>query len=194
LRAPKRGVIKLKGKELSGQGPAHFIDEGVAYISEDPLEEQIVPGLSILEHMVLAGLPIPNRGWGINWKKLKSDYGQLEIKDQLRVAESSRIASTLSGGNVQRMILARALASKPEALLVNYPSRGLDIATVKTIHRLMKELRAQGTAILLISEDLNELLELSDRLVVMSKQQLFGPYDPVEMDAYAIGSVMLEGE
>jgi simple sugar transport system ATP-binding protein len=92
------------------------------------------------------------------------------------------------------MVLSRALIRKPEVLIISYPSRGLDIGTTRTIQQHLIELAEQGTAILLFSEDLDELFKLSDQLVVLSGKRLIGPYLPSETDVTQIGYRMLKGE
>lgn len=91
-----------------------------------------------------------------------------EIRD-LNVPDANRLAGTLSGGNVQRMTFARAVISNPSVLVACYPSRGLDVATVAVVHETLLRLRNGGAAVLLISEDLPELFELSDELLVLSR-------------------------
>ncbi len=194
IRALHRGEIIVCGHNLTGKPPASYIESKIALVSEDPLTEQIIPGLTILEHMVLSGIPMYKKGLGVDWKKVHSHFTELEVVHDLGVASSERIASKLSGGNVQRMVLSRALAAEPKVLLVSYPSRGLDIATVKTIQSMLIEKRDQGAAIILVSEDLTEILELSDRVVVLGQSKIHGPFDPKLTDSYEIGRVMLEGD
>jgi simple sugar transport system ATP-binding protein len=194
LRIPEEGKLTLNDSDLTSAPPKKFIAAGAAYVSEDPLKESIIPEFSILQHMVLAGLPMTPKGLGIDWlhvhKKL-NDYDEVRI---LGLAESSRRADKLSGGNVQRMVLSRALLRNPRILLVSYPSRGLDIGTTRAIQNMLVALAKKGSAILLISEDLSEIFDLSDRIVVLANQQLYGPYNPQETDPYEIGHVMLKGE
>lgn len=194
VRKVKSGTIEIGGKNVTGQSTDKFLEEDIAYIPEDPLHDQIVSGLSIYEHMVLSGMPMEKKNAGIDWKTVKSKFDQSEVVKELRVAEGDRIAETLSGGNVQRMVLARALLSEPKILLVSYPSRGLDIATVRIIHNMFRKLKEVGVAILVISEDLTEVFEIADQIIVLGQTNLYGPYTPQETNVYEIGKVMLEGE
>ena len=91
------------------------------------------------------------------------------------------------------MVFARAVLGDPKLLIVSYPSRGLDIATVNAVHETLEKLREKGTAILFISEDLNELFKMSDSLVVLSENTINGPYPPEKFDADQIGTIMLKG-
>ena len=166
----------------------------MALVSEDPLTDSVIAGFTILEHMVLAGLPMKPRGMGMDWNYIRKQLLARKEVQVLGLAEPSRRADRLSGGNVQRMILSRALLKEPHILLVSYPSRGLDIGTTRSIQNMLIDLADKGAAILLISEDLGELFALSDELLVLSNTKLHGPFLPSETDAYTIGQIMLKGE
>jgi ABC-type uncharacterized transport system ATPase subunit len=194
LRKPKSGTMRFQGVEIDSLNISQRLQQGMVYITEDPLQESVVPGLSILEHMVLCGLEMTQKGLDVDWQDVRNTFDSLDIVQTLRVAHPDRKVEELSGGNVQRMILARAISKAPRLLLVAYPSRGLDIATTRATQRLLLAMREQGTAILLVSEDLTELFEISDKMVVLSSQTLFGPYSPEEMDPYRMGHIMLEGD
>lgn len=194
LRAPKNGQILIDGKEMSGQPQQYYIESGVAYVPEDPLKESVIPGFTILEHMVLAGLPLLPKGWGIDWAQISERLSRYDEVKMIGLAAVDRRADQLSGGNVQRMVLARAFIRKPRILLVSYPSRGIDIGTTRTIHQMLLSLRKKGSAILLISEDLSEIFDLSDRIIVLGNKRIYGPYIPENTDPYKIGYVMLRGE
>jgi simple sugar transport system ATP-binding protein len=194
LRIPEEGRLILNERDLTSASTKTFINAGLAYVSEDPLKESIIPEFSILQHMVLAGLPMTPKGLGIDWPQVYKKLNDYDEVKTLGLAESSRRADKLSGGNVQRMVLSRALLRNPRILLVSYPSRGLDIGTTRAIQNMLVTLAKKGSAILLISEDLSEIFDLSDRIVVLANQQLYGPYNPQQTDPYAIGHVMLKGE
>jgi simple sugar transport system ATP-binding protein len=103
------------------------------------------------------------------------------------------VVTTLSGGNIQRVMLVRALGAPATLVVAAYPCRGLDIASTRRTQELLLEQRAQGAGVLLISEDLDELLELSDRLAVLHGGRIAGILDPATADRYEIGRLMLEG-
>ncbi|WP_276355867.1 ABC transporter ATP-binding protein [Cohnella caldifontis] len=193
LRRPSQGVLRIGDRELQGRGVQAFMEAGVSFVSEDPLKESVVPGLSILEHMVLDGYPLAPKRLGVDWARIRSRLSASPEAKALALADPDRKADRLSGGNVQRMVLTRALVRGPRILLVSYPSRGLDIGTTRTIQQRLIALAEQGTAVLLFSEDLDELFKLSDRLVVLAGKRLHGPFRPAETDAAAIGRLMLEG-
>jgi ABC-type uncharacterized transport system ATPase subunit len=193
LRRLTTGTLTINGVNMQASTKA-FMEAGVSFVSEDPIKESVIPGFSIMEHMVLDGIPLKQKGAGIDWKHIRDEINNSVEANALALADSTRRADTLSGGNVQRMVLTRALIRKPEILIISYPSRGLDIGTTRTIQQQLIELAEQGTAIILFSEDLDELFKLSDQLVVLSGKQLIGPYLPAETDVTQIGYRMLKGE
>ena len=191
LRPIHHGEIRVEGQMVNHLSPITMLDAGVVGIPENPVEEAIVPGLTVLEHMVLGGLEAKRRGLGIDWPAVAKEFQALPEATTLRVAAAERRADGLSGGNVQRMILGRALARKPRILIASYPSRGLDIATTRAVHQILLSHRDQGTAILLFSEDLNELYALSDRLLVVSHERVSAPIDPRATDIYQVAAQMV---
>ncbi|AJY76998.1 ABC transporter ATP-binding protein [Paenibacillus beijingensis] len=193
LRKLSSGSLTVGGRAIIG-GTRAFMEAGISFVSEDPIKESVIPGFTILEHMVLDGIPLREKGAGIDWRHIRSVLDDSGEAKALALAEPDRRADQLSGGNVQRMVLSRALIRKPDILIISYPSRGLDIGTTRTIQQNLIELAKQGTAILLFSEDLDELFKLSDRLVVLSGKQMLGPYLPSETDISQIGYRMLKGE
>lgn len=193
LRKLSSGILTVGGKAVIG-GTKAFMEAGVSFVSEDPIKESVIPGFTILEHMVLDGVPIREKGMGIDWRSIRSVLDENAEAKALNLAEPGRRADQLSGGNVQRMVLSRALIRKPDILIISYPSRGLDIGTTRTIQQNLIELAEQGTAILLFSEDLDELFKLSDRLVVLYGKRMLGPYRPSDTDIAQIGYRMLKGE
>jgi len=193
LRGLVKGSIEVSGQPMKPDVRS-FLEAGVSFVSEDPIKESVIPGFSILEHMVLDGMKLKKKGVGIDWKELASELESSKEAQALSLASSNRKAETLSGGNVQRMVLTRALIRKPDVLIISYPSRGLDIGTTRTIQQQLIELAQQGTAIVLFSEDLDELFKLSDELVVLAAKRLSRPYATTATDAGQIGQLMLKGE
>ncbi len=193
LRIPLDGSITVSGQDITHAGIDKRLELGMAFISEDPLRDNVVPGMSIFEHMALAGVHIKNKGFNIDWDDLKEDLRHEKAMQDLGVPEVSRKLETLSGGNVQRTVLARAIIKEPTLLLASYPSRGLDIGTVLTVHQFLLSLKKHGCTILLISEDLEELFDLSDRIGVIADNRIFAPLDPLKVTQLAVGEMMLGG-
>ena len=191
LRPLRHGKILINGEPMHHPTAHSMLDAGVTGIPENPVEEAIVPGLTVLEHMVLGGIEAKRRGLSIDWPVVAQEFAALPEAATLRVAAADRQADGLSGGNVQRMILSRALARKPRVLIASYPSRGLDIATTRAVHQILLSHRDQGMAILLFSEDLNELYAISDRLLVVSHERVSAPIDPRTTDIYQVAAQMV---
>ena len=185
------GEIFVDGKLIPADSPATALAAGVSGIPQDPIEEAIVPGLSVLEHMVLGGIEDYRAGLNIDWPRVESEFKALPSVNLLNVAAPERQADQLSGGNVQRMMISRSLAAQPKVLIASYPSRGLDVATARQVHRLLLERRDEGVGILVFSEDLSELYAISDRLLVLAHGRISESIDPQETDAYAVAEIMV---
>jgi simple sugar transport system ATP-binding protein len=193
LITPADGRVTIHGTTLGRGAVTDAIGLGAVGIPEDPISDAVVPGLDVVSHVALADLPAFRKGLGIDWKKVRGHLGALDEKTELRVAAGHRTVSTLSGGNIQRVMLVRCLGSPARLVVAAYPSRGLDIATTRRTQELLLEQRDLGAGVLLISEDLDELLSLSDRVAVLHDGHIAGIVTPAAADRYEIGRLMLEG-
>jgi simple sugar transport system ATP-binding protein len=193
LRPIVSGRVMVEGQELSGAPPIRFIEAGVGCIPENPPEDVIVRGLSVLEHMILR-LPERRRGLAIDWVALREDFARLAVVQSLQLPDPDRRADQLSGGNIQRLALAQALVRVPTILVACYPTHGLDVAFTLAIREMLLALRNGGSAVLLFSEEMHELYDLSDRLVVIGHRRLMGPYDPKVTAVHDLARAMLTGE
>jgi ABC-type uncharacterized transport system ATPase subunit len=166
---------------------------GATGVPEDPVSDAVVPGLNVRQHFALGALKHYKRGVGIDWKKVEAELVDRNAATELKVAAPERQVATLSGGNIQRVMLLRAIGSHVPLVVAAYPSRGLDIAMTRRTQELLLERRAEGAGVLLISEDLDELMELSDRIVVLHAGRIAGIVTPATTDRYEIGRLMLHG-
>lgn len=185
------GRIEVLGHDITPGGAARALAAGVAGISEDPLGTDRVHGLTVTEHMALSRLQVPKRRLGFDWKAFEREVSSLPETSVLKLADGRRKLSTLSGGNVQRVMIVRALAANPGLLVAAYPTRGLDVASVLATHELLLDRAAAGTGVLLMSEDLDELFLLSDRIVVLHGGRLVASLDPGRTTHHEVGSLML---
>jgi len=192
LEPPTAGEVYIKGEPMAG-GPAGAIGAGMVGVSEDPVADEVVPGLSIRDHVALGDLASYRKGIGIDWARVGAVLSERDEKTALQLAAHHRVVATLSGGNIQRVMLVRALGEQASVVVAAYPVRGLDIAATRRTHELLLGQRAGGAAVLLISEDLDELLALSDRIAVLHAGRVAGIVDPATTDRYEIGRLMLEG-
>jgi ABC-type uncharacterized transport system ATPase subunit len=191
LIAANHGTVDIAGESFSRPQPGRAIGLGAVGVPEDPVTDAVVPGLSVSEHLALGDLHKYRKGLGINWAAVNRDLDELNERTDLRVAHKDRTVSTLSGGNIQRVMLVRALGGNAQLVVAAYPSRGLDIASTRRTQELLLAQRANGAGVLLVSEDLDELLELSDRIAVMHEGHITGIVRPESTDRYEIGRLML---
>ena len=192
LRAPTSGSLAIAGTELPKVTPRKALAAGVVGIPEDPVRDAVVPGLTVHQHAALDDLAAVRKGFGIDWPKVADSYAKRNDASGLRAVQGSRRLQDLSGGNIQRVMLVRAFGADEASLLVAaYPSRGLDIAATRRTQELLLERRAAGCGVLFISEDLDELFEISDRIVVLHAGAVAGIVDPSKTDRYEVGRLML---
>lgn len=196
LRRPHSGRILLDGVDVTRWSPARILDQGVAYIPEDPFRMGLAPGLTVLENMILNDRAryMPGGGLFTNWGAIRQEVEQRVENFGLAIPRLTAPVGTLSGGTMQRLALLREIARRPKLLVAFHPTRGLDIAATRMAHELLVASRNDGAAILLISEDLDELFALSDRLVVLSRGALVGSFTPGEVQAVDVGLLMTGAE
>ncbi len=189
LRKVSKGKIYLEGVDVTNMTPRRLYDMGVAYIPEDRVGEGIVPDMSIAENLALkfyrrmGSLLLDRRGIVEMASRLMESF---DIKPKSPLLP----AGNLSGGNVQRMVCARELSTEPKLLIAHNPTRGLDIAATSQVREMIVEQSKKGTAIFFVSEDLDELMNLSHRLAVMSSGEIVGVLNPREYDPERIGKMM----
>lgn len=191
LRAATKGTLSIAGTPVTRSNPRALITAGVVGVPEDPVRDAVVPGLTVAEHAALDDLKGMRRGLGIDWAKVASHFGARNQASGLQAADHRRQLATLSGGNIQRVMLVRAIAGPSTVIVAAYPSRGLDIATTRRTQELLLARRAEGAGVLVISEDLDELFELSDRIAVMHAGTIVGVVDPHHSNRYEVGRLML---
>ncbi len=193
----RSGSISLSGKDVKGWPVAKILEAGVSYITEDPISMAMVPEMRVDENLVLGELA--NYGNGGIWLDLAGIRGKIAagLKNfPLQLAALHMRVDKLSGGNVQRVILAREMeltrqaGSTPKVLMAYYPTRGLDVVTAEATRRLIRDYRDRGGAIVLVSEDLDELLALSDHMVVMFQGNIVGRFPTESASVQEIGMLM----
>jgi general nucleoside transport system ATP-binding protein len=193
-RTPDRGRVLVGAAPMDGLGPRHFRLAGVVTVPADPLREFVVPGLSVAEHAALwqaAGrakhrLRFDVKGAG---QELSADAGRCGLD----IAAPSRRLALLSGGNIQRVLLSLALGQPAKVIVVSYPTRGLDVRTTEATRALLLAARDRGSAVLLISEDLDELLALSDRIAVLAHGRCAAVVERAAADRRSLGHLMTAG-
>jgi len=192
---PCTGTIRIGEEVVSNRSPRHAIRAGVAHVPEDRTGVGSAPNLSVSDNLIMKRFKEPpvSRGWLIDDGRTRTLAE--EIKQEYAIAAPSvdTRARLLSGGNLQRLILAREIETEPSLMVAVQPTRGLDVGAIETVHRLLLDRREKGAGILLISEDLDEILGLADRVDVMYEGRIVGSFDADTADVHQIGLLMTGG-
>ncbi|MEW5813811.1 MAG: ABC transporter ATP-binding protein [Spirochaetota bacterium] len=194
LRKVEKGKIFIGEKDITNQKADEIIKSKVAYIPEERMRMGVIKDFTVMENLILKSHSrSPQANWiFLNLKHIReSSQGIIEEFD-VRTPSIDTPVRNLSGGNIQKLILARELSTRPDILIAAQPTRGVDVGASEYIHRRIVEMRNQGVTVLLISEDLDEIMELSDRIMVIYEGKNVGivpPSTPVEQ----IGLMMTGG-
>jgi simple sugar transport system ATP-binding protein len=186
--APSTGSIAVDGRDVTGEDPVGRIRAGLGRITEDR-RGSVVPHLSVEQNLVLEDLDRFQRR-GFTQRRRVREHARRLIADFDIRAEPSAQAGSLSGGNLQKVLLARALSRGPRALVASQPTRGLDVGACAYVHDQLRRVRERGGGVLLISEDLDELLALADRVVVLYAGRIIGELPRSEATPRALGLLM----
>lgn len=188
MAVPTSGSVRLLGRDVTGHGPQELVRAGLGRIPEDR-HGSVVDGLSVEQNLVLEDLDRYRRGPFLDRRRVRAHAQALIDRYGIKAQRSDPIGS-LSGGNMQKVLLARVLSRDPAAVVVAQPTRGLDVGAAEYVHRELLDRRAAGAAILLVSEDLEELLALADRLVVMYEGRIAGQLPADEATPARLGLLM----
>ena len=184
------GEIFINGQDVSGKGVKSRKKLNLSYIPENRLGVGLAPGVSILDNSIVKDYFKTRRGPHLSKTKTKTYLENLINTFSIKAPDSKAEISTLSGGNMQKLLMGRELISKPEVIIASQPTRGLDVNAVEAIHNLLVDQRDGGSAILLISEDLDELFKLSNRLLVMYEGKIVKYFDINNADINNVGLAM----
>jgi general nucleoside transport system ATP-binding protein len=169
LRKASKGQILLNGKATTNLSPQRIIRHGLGYIPEDRMHVGTIPSFSVWENLILKDHHLPPYSSSIflQYRRIKEACTSLVSRYGVKTPSLDTLTGRLSGGNIQRVVLAREITRSPVALVAASPTRGLDIAATQYVHTKVLEARESGIGVLLISEDLEELLQLCDRIAVI---------------------------
>jgi simple sugar transport system ATP-binding protein len=182
LRRPSAGSIVVSGRTLGGGNPREAIEAGIAHVPEDRLGTAVAPDLSITTNASLKSYRRTAAGPLLRLGAMRRFALELLRRYDVRSSGPEQEARKLSGGNLQKVVIGREFSGDPRVLVAASPTRGLDVAAIETVHQHLVDAASRGVAVLLISEDLDEILALHDRIVVMYEGQLVevGEGDSVE--------------
>jgi rhamnose transport system ATP-binding protein len=184
------GEILLEGQPVTIASPEAARDLGIAYVPEDRGLQGLVKSQSISENIALANLKQLMRGWFVDSGKVKAEANNAMTRFGVKARGPHQIVRELSGGNQQKVVLGKWLASTPKILIVDEPTRGIDVGAKVEIHQLLRKLASEGMAILMISSELPEVLGMSDRVIVMNGGQIVTTFAEGEITAEAMGHAM----
>jgi ABC-type uncharacterized transport system ATPase subunit len=194
LRSVQSGEFRLAGRRLTGASTHKILDSGMGHIPEDRQRRGLVLEFELAENIALHDFDRPPNsrlGWLIP-KRMIQRAGKLLKEFDVRGGGPLTKAKALSGGNQQKVVVAREVANDPRVLIAAQPTRGLDVGAIEFVHRRLVEERDEGRAVLLVSLELDEILSLSDRILVMYEGEIVGEYGP-DVTEEELGIAMLGG-
>ena len=192
LRRPSAGSISVGGSELVTGHPAEARAAGLSYVPEGRMRDGVVPEFAVEENLLLteSDTSAYSRFGFLRRGVIRQHCTEVVSGFTVRTPGLDTPVRNLSGGNIQKLIMARELSGEPKVLLVAQPTRGIDVGASQYIHLRLRAQREAGTAVLIISEDLDEVMSVSDRVVVMYEGRIAGSADPSASTREAIGLLM----
>ncbi len=191
MRLAMGGKMYYCGQDFTNKPPRGKIEAGISYVPEDRLGTGLASNLSSVDNIILK--EYKGRfadGWRIKWQAAVSAAKHTVEEFDIKQGSIYQPVKMMSGGNIQKLLLGREIAARPKLMVVLYPVRGLDIGAIEAVHKLLLKLKEQNTAILLVSEELEEIAALADRVGVMFAGKLMGEFPVQDMDIEKIGALM----
>ncbi len=172
ITKPSKGAVRIGGKVAVIRSPAEAIDNGIVYVPEDRGKQGAVIGLPIFQNVTLPSLKATSKNGFLRLAeefKLAREYSE---RLDLRAASLDQDVGNLSGGNQQKVVIAKWLATKPKVIILDEPTKGIDIGSKAAVHEFMSELASQGLAVIMVSSELPEIMGMSDRIIVMREGRI----------------------
>jgi inositol transport system ATP-binding protein len=174
VRRPDSGEVFIDGKKVEIRSPADAIRLGLALLTEDRKLTGLFINAMVRDNMVIANMNQYTRGFFIDFRQITSDCEKMRDQLQIKTPSLKQLIKYLSGGNQQKVLISRWLLTEPSILILDEPTRGIDVGAKAEVHRLMSELTRQGKTIIMISSELPEILGMSDRIMVMHEGEKIG--------------------
>lgn len=186
------GKVFIEGQEVSIDSPESGVNHGIAYVSEDRKGDGLVLGLSVKENMTLSSLKFFSSRLGLNKNAENKSVDEYIEKFGVKTPSPNQIIKNLSGGNQQKVAIAKALLTNPKILILDEPTRGVDVGAKKEIYDVINELKKKGLSIIMISSEMPEVMGLSDRIMVIHEHKISGTLSKDEFTQekimrYAVG-------
>ena len=182
----------IEGQDVTGRSPAALIKTGLSYIPEERMRDGTIKEFNVAENLILIdhGREPYSRNIFLDRQAIASRVAELVRSFDVKTPSQETPLKSLSGGNIQKLILARELSRRPRVLIAAQPTRGVDIGATEYIHQRLLDQRTAGTATLLISEDLDEIRALSDRIAVIYEGEIIGVVERDEATVEELGLMM----
>jgi len=186
LSKARAGRLLLDGRELRLRGPEDAVREGIVYVPEDRQTQGAILSRSICDNITLPSLGGFARAGFVQSKREEAAAQDWVARLQVKCTSAQQEVGSLSGGNQQKVVLARWLLTKPRVLILDEPTKGIDVGSKAVVHRLMSELVQQGLAVIMVSSELPEILGMSDRVLVMRRGRIRGSFERADAQAETI--------
>ena len=183
ITKPSTGVVKIAGEIRVIRSPAQAVDNGIVYVPEDRGKQGAVIGLPIFQNVTLPSLHRTSRRGFIELAEEFRMTREYTSRLDLRAASLDQDVGNLSGGNQQKVVIAKWLATEPRVIILDEPTKGIDIGSKAAVHEFMSELAAKGLAVIMVSSELPEIIGMSDRAIVMRDGRIAGEFSSEEMSA-----------
>ncbi len=180
---PSAGAVRLDGQVLVIRSPSEAIRSGIVYVPEERGRQGAIIGLPIFQNVTLPSLSRTSRS---GFLKLANEFAlarEYTARLDLRAASLDQDVGTLSGGNQQKVVIAKWLATKPKVIILDEPTKGIDIGSKAAVHAFMSELAAQGLSVIMVSSEIPEIMGMSDRVIVMREGRIAGRFERVDLTA-----------
>ncbi len=190
---PDHGTVSVAGRRIGNPRPSESIRRGLAFLSEDRRSEGVFAQLSVAENLTAAVLPRISR-FGVISRRRRDDMVRRYVQSLgVKAAGPDAPITSLSGGNQQKVLIARALCTEPDMVMLDDPTRGIDVGAKAEVHRVVRGLAAEGLGVLVTSSELEEVVELSDRLVVLDEGRVTGGLDTAGRDSDDVLAILAGG-
>ncbi|MEX0853996.1 MAG: sugar ABC transporter ATP-binding protein [Bauldia sp.] len=186
ITAPSTGVLKLDGKPIRVSRPADAVAAGIVYVPEERQRQGVVLALPVFQNITLPSLDRITRGGFLDLAREFDLARRYAGRLDLRAASLSQEVGTLSGGNQQKVVIGKWLATEPRVIILDEPTKGIDVGSKAAVHAFMGELVAQGLAVIMVSSELPEILGMSDRVIVMREGRIAGVFERAGLTAESL--------
>ena len=183
MTRPSSGQIEIEGKAIAPKSPADAVDAGIVYVPEERGRQGVVIGLPIFQNVSLPSLRRTSKSGVLKLAEEFSLAREFTQRLDLRASSLSQDVGTLSGGNQQKIVIAKWLATAPKVIILDEPTKGIDIGSKAAVHGFMAELVAEGLSVIMVSSELPEVLGMADRVAVMREGRIIGIFDKAGLTA-----------